>query len=109
LACRWNPLALPAPRQASWPRRLASWVSLGLGLCCTATASGAPPAQASAQPAAITVVLDDNYPPFVFRDAQGQLQGILKDTWELWQQRTGTTVHLLAMDWAKAQQAMQQG
>ena len=109
MACRWNPLALPAPRQASWPRRLASWVSLGLGLCCTATASGAPPAQASAQPAAITVVLDDNYPPFVFRDAQGQLQGILKDTWELWQQRTGTTVHLLAMDWAKAQQAMQQG
>jgi len=60
-------------------------------------------------PAAITVVLDDNYPPYIFRDASGQLQGILKDTWQLWQARTGITVNLRAMNWAEAQQTMRAG
>lgn len=53
--------------------------------------------------------MDDNYPPFVFRDSAGQLQGVLKDTWALWQAHTGITVHLQAMDWARAQQVMQSG
>ena len=62
-----------------------------------------------ATPKSITVVLDDNYPPFVFRDASGQLQGILKDSWALWQERTGIAVNLQAMDWARAQQVMLAG
>ena len=64
---------------------------------------------AHAAPKSITVVLDDNYPPFAFRDASGQLQGILKDSWALWQARTGIAVNLQAMDWARAQQLMQAG
>ncbi|MDD2882090.1 MAG: transporter substrate-binding domain-containing protein [Rhodoferax sp.] len=60
-------------------------------------------------PKTITVVLDDNYPPYVFRDASGQIQGILKDTWALWEARTGVAVKLQAMDWANAQQFMQAG
>ncbi len=64
---------------------------------------------ADATPKSITVVLDDNYPPFVFRDASGQLQGILKDSWALWQARTGIAVNLQAMDWTRAQQTMQAG
>ncbi len=63
----------------------------------------------AAPPKSITVVLDDNYPPFSFRDANGQLQGILKDTWALWQARTGVAVQLQAMDWADAQRTMQAG
>ena len=62
-----------------------------------------------AAPNSITVVLDDNYPPFVFRDASGQLQGILKDSWALWQARTGIAVNLQAKDWARAQQLMLAG
>ena len=58
---------------------------------------------------AITVVLDDNYPPYIFRDAQGELQGVLKDYWALWQQRTGVEVKLQAMDWGLAQRRMQAG
>jgi PAS domain S-box-containing protein len=64
---------------------------------------------ADAPPKSITVVLDDNYPPYVFLDASGQLQGILKDTWALWEARTGITVKLQAMDWAAAQKYMHAG
>ena len=43
------------------------------------------PATASAvlPPKALDVVLDDNYPPYIFRDADGKLQGIVKDRWAL--------------------------
>lgn len=57
----------------------------------------------------LTVVLDDNYPPYIFRDAKGQLQGILKDTWSLWSSHTGTPVQLEAMDWSQAQARMRAG
>jgi PAS domain S-box-containing protein len=57
----------------------------------------------------ITVVTDSNFPPFMFRDSAGELQGILKDTWALWQARTGVAVNLQAMDWASAQQFIQAG
>ena len=80
-----------------------------LVLCCAPTATVGQVAQSGAQPKSITVVMDDNYPPFIFRDSAGQLQGILKDTWALWQERTGIAVNLQAMDWAKAQQVMQAG
>ncbi len=62
-----------------------------------------------AAPSSIRVVLDDNYPPYTFRDANGHTQGILKDLWALWSERTGIAVDFQAMDWAKAQQAMTAG
>ena len=42
----------------------------------------------SVPPRSIRVVMDDNYPPFVFRDSEGGLQGILIDQWRLWEWRT---------------------
>lgn len=57
----------------------------------------------------ITVVLDDNYPPYIFRDEAGHIQGILKDRWSLWESRTGIPVNLIATDWAKAQEIMKAG
>ena len=53
--------------------------------------------------------MDDNYPPYSFRDHAGQLQGILKDTWELWSKKTGVQVQITATDWANAQQIMRSG
>jgi PAS domain S-box-containing protein len=60
-------------------------------------------------PARITVVTDDNYPPYLFRDAEGRLQGIVKDKWELWSARTGVTVKLDGMEWSRAQQSAAPG
>ena len=66
-------------------------------------------ALADARQSAITVVLDDNYPPYVFRNSAGEVQGILKDRWDLWSKRTGIAVNLQATDWAKAQHIMRSG
>ncbi|NLI54360.1 MAG: transporter substrate-binding domain-containing protein [Clostridiales bacterium] len=57
----------------------------------------------------ITVVMDDNYPPYVFRNAQGELQGILIDEWALWSEKTGVTANIDAMDWADALAGMKSG
>ena len=83
------------------PLRLLRWLLL-------LVACGAGPALAS-PPASIRVVLDDNYPPYIFRDANGQVQGILKDYWQLWEKRTGISVDFAAMDWNKAQATMASG
>ncbi|MBT1072681.1 PocR ligand-binding domain-containing protein [Pelotalea chapellei] len=57
----------------------------------------------------IRVVMDDNYPPYSFKDSEGRLKGILPDLWRLWEQKSGIHVSLSAMDWAEAQQRMKAG
>ena len=66
----------------------------------------AAPATAAQAPERLRVVIDDNYPPYVFRDASGTLTGYLVDLWRLWESKTGVKVDLLASDWATAQQRM---
>jgi len=66
----------------------------------------------SADPASlkeITVVSDDNYPPYIFRDENNHLQGILVDEWHLWEEKTGIRVDLRGMNWDKAQKTMAEG
>lgn len=55
-----------------------------------------PTAQAPAQ-RTIRVVMDDNYPPFVLRDSEGKLQGILVDEWRLWENHTEIKAELRAL------------
>ncbi len=57
----------------------------------------------------LQVVSDENYPPYLFRDADGQVQGYLVDYWKLWQQKTGVTVRLNAMQWPEAQRQILDG
>ncbi|MGD9781409.1 MAG: transporter substrate-binding domain-containing protein [Kiritimatiellia bacterium] len=66
-------------------------------------------ASALGAPESIAVTLDDNYPPYVFRGADGKLQGILPDEWALWEKKTGVKVRLQAMDWAESQRVMREG
>nr|WP_279355685.1 transporter substrate-binding domain-containing protein [Fundidesulfovibrio agrisoli] len=74
------------------------------------TAYCAPQSQAAKpRPASITVVMDDNYPPFIFRSSSGELQGVLVDQWKQWSEATGVAVNLVATDWDKAQQIMAEG
>ena len=58
---------------------------------------------------AVRVVMDDNYPPYAFRDDQGILQGIAVDQWRLWEKKTGVTVNLQGMAWAQALRRMEAG
>ena len=55
------------------------------------------------------VVLDENYPPYSFRNAEGQLQGLSIDLWRLYARKTGTTVDLTGMEWTDAYHAMMDG
>ncbi|RLB76707.1 MAG: hypothetical protein DRH24_17435 [Deltaproteobacteria bacterium] len=57
----------------------------------------------------VTVVSDDNYPPYIFRDSNGVIQGILVDEWKLWEKKTGIKINLIAMDWSKAQEFFLRG
>ncbi|NVN89820.1 MAG: transporter substrate-binding domain-containing protein [Desulfuromonadales bacterium] len=79
------------------------WALLTLAICLVVVTS------ASAGPSSIRVVMDDNYPPFVFRDGSGTLRGILVDQWRLWEQKTGIRTDISAMDWEEAQRRMQAG
>lgn len=67
------------------------------------------PVTAQARPDKIRIVMDDNYPPFSFRDSKGVQQGILIDQWNLWEQKTGVKVEIHAMDWGKALAGMKAG
>lgn len=58
----------------------------------------------AAPPAKITVVTDDNYPPFLFHDEDGKLVGFLADKWSLWSRRNGIDVEVRGMDWSLALQ-----
>jgi len=57
----------------------------------------------------IRVVMDNNYPPYVFLDSEGAVQGILADQWRLWQRKTGIRVEMTAKDWHEALQGMKAG
>lgn len=76
---------------------------------CVWLAVWAPAAPAQTPRPPLVVTLDDNYPPYAFRDADGTLKGILPDQWALWEKKTGVKVVLQAMDWDKAQQFMREG
>jgi diguanylate cyclase (GGDEF)-like protein/PAS domain S-box-containing protein len=86
-------------------RRRLGWLLLLLA----AWIAPAPTPASAEPPKSIRVVTDDDYPPYVFRDDQGRLQGILKDLWDLWAARTGIPVDLAAMDWDQAQRDMASG
>lgn len=53
--------------------------------------------------------MDDNYPPYAFRDSNGVLNGYLVDIWKLWEQKTGIRVNLKATDWPQAQRILATG
>ncbi len=68
---------------------------------------------AQAQPAAqaprtIRVVMDNDYPPYVFQ-SDGKLQGILIDQWRAWETKTGIKAEIHAMDWDQAMRRMRAG
>ncbi len=86
-------------RSAVWHRLWWAWLlSALLGSMAWAEA-----------PKPLRVLGDDNYPPYLFRDADGKPTGYLVDIWALWSQKTGEPVDLVAMKWSDAQAAMLRG
>lgn len=73
-------------------------------------AAPTPPASAPSAtatvPMRIRVVTDNNYPPFMFIDADGRPRGMEVDRWRLFEQRTGIQVELAPMQWSDAQREL---
>jgi PAS domain S-box-containing protein/putative nucleotidyltransferase with HDIG domain len=67
------------------------------------------PATVNPPVSSIRVVMDNNYPPYIFLDGQGNPQGILVDQWALWEERTGVKVELSAIPWNDALSGMEAG
>ncbi len=57
----------------------------------------------------IRVVSDNNYPPYVFLDKKGRLQGIVVDQWRAWESATGMKVDIQGFDWVEAQKQLAEG
>ncbi|MCK6393981.1 transporter substrate-binding domain-containing protein [Zoogloea sp.] len=55
------------------------------------------------------VVSDENYPPYLFRNAEGQVEGYLVDLWQLWATRNHVKLTLTATNWAEAQKMIARG
>lgn len=90
--------------------RLMSVAMLGRGLarsCLLAFALWFSGVQA--EDAALRVVTDSNYPPYVFPGPDGKPQGYAVDIWKLWEDKTGVPVDFKAMQWAAAQRAVLDG
>ena len=81
--------------------------------CCCIVAAVATTTPGSAQqalrPQAVKIVMDNNYPPYVFHDSSGKLQGISIDQWRLWEQKTGVKAEIVATDWDDALRRMKKG
>ena len=66
-------------------------------------------AAADRPPERIVVALDDNYPPYIFRDDNGAIKGYLIDLWALWSEKTKIAVELQATNWSAAQASFGEG
>ncbi len=57
----------------------------------------------------LRVVSDENYPPYLFLNAEGKEDGLLVDLWRLWERKTGIKVELQAINWDEAQRTLLRG
>jgi diguanylate cyclase (GGDEF)-like protein/PAS domain S-box-containing protein len=68
-----------------------------------------PYAPVLADAAPVRVVMDENYPPFVYRNPEGRLEGYTVDLWRLWERKTGRHAELIAVNWAAVQPMLAAG
>ena len=71
--------------------------------------AGRLPAQTTPDSLPLRVAYDDNYPPYSFKSASGENQGIIPDQWKEWSSATGRPVTLLPMKWDDCITVMEAG
>ncbi|MGC8927493.1 MAG: transporter substrate-binding domain-containing protein [Myxococcota bacterium] len=62
-----------------------------------------------ARPERISVIIDNNYPPYSFIDEDGVLKGISIDYWRLWEEKNKVKVNIVGDSWENAQRRMEEG
>jgi two-component system, sensor histidine kinase and response regulator len=67
------------------------------------------PAASWADTRVLRVIGDENYPPYLFLNAEGHEDGFIADLWRLWERKTGIRVELKATQWDEAQRLLLAG
>lgn len=80
------------------------WTSR-LGLILVLLLSAFAPAHPE-NPLKLRVVLDQDYPPFFYRNEQGEPAGVSVDFWKLWEEKTGISVELIPLPWERAHEVI---
>ena len=80
---------------------------LGLAIVGLSSAWAAPDRES--HPGVLRVVVDENYPPFMFKDPSGRSVGYVADWWALWEKKTGVKVELRPLQWVEAQRVILRG
>ncbi len=62
-----------------------------------------------AKPERLSVIIDNNYPPYSFIDNAKELKGICIDLWREWEKRTGIRVSITGTNWHEALTRMENG
>ncbi|EXJ16167.1 response regulator [Imhoffiella purpurea] len=93
----------PGPDHGRLPRIL---VHALIGVLLTAFS---PNPAAQDEDRILRVVGDENYPPYLFLDANGKPTGFIVDLWRLWERKTGIQVELKAIKWEEAQRVLLRG
>ncbi|WP_246296945.1 response regulator [Allochromatium humboldtianum] len=57
----------------------------------------------------LRIIGDENYPPYLFLDAEGRADGFIVDLWRLWEHKTGIRIELKATQWEEAQRLLLAG
>lgn len=81
---------------------LVLWLLAAVPVAAQSTADFVPPKS-------LTIALDDNYAPYSFRPEHGEVQGIMRDLWDLWAKRTGVAVQFEAIERSKRLKALDAG
>lgn len=79
-------------------------------LVAQATAESKTPAELSGHLRdGITVVMPDDFPPYVLINDAGAFEGQRIDMWNLWSERTGIPVHILNKPWPQVVSTIEHG
>lgn len=65
---------------------------MGPGAGTAAAATAETPSRPPPPRPVLRIALDDNYPPYIFRNNTGAIEGLLPDVWQLWSKQTGIPV-----------------
>ncbi|MEY5099945.1 MAG: hypothetical protein RJA36_2664 [Pseudomonadota bacterium] len=82
---------------------------IGVWIAVLACPAPAQPETAEPNRQVLRVVGDENYPPYIFLDADGKTAGFVVEVWRLWEKQTGIKVELKALKWEEAQRTLLRG
>ncbi len=81
----------------------------GVAGCSRAPRNAFEASPPESRPSRVVVITDEFYPPYVLRNGDGELEGIVVDLWTAWEKATGIPAEIRAYSWSEAQDRFARG